>query len=363
MSMSLVRRFVPDDIPRVAELHGRVFSGISHLRIEERQRYLRQVFFESPWYDDSLPSLVSEDGHDGIVGFLGVLPSRMSFDGRPIRVAISTQFMVEPGRRGLRGLQLLSAFLSGPQDLSMTDGATNAVLNVWKTLGGTVSLLYNIHWTRVLRPTRYIVSLVAKRAALAPAAAAARPFCTVLDAIATRMRWSPFHLRAPTPAEELTADELLGCFGELAPRAGLRPAYTLGSLKWLFAMAECKTCWGTLRKVLVRNSHGEIIGWYLYYVRHGGIGQVLQIAGRHDAVGEVLGHLFHHAWREGAIAVSGRLQPLFFDALANRHCLFHGDGPRMLIHSRHQQLINAIQCGDAFLTRLDGEWWMPFQDG
>ena len=34
----------------------------------------------------------------------------------------------------------------------------------------------------------------------------------------------------------------------------------------------------------------------------------------------------------------------------------------MLIHSRHHELVEAILCGDAFMTRLDGEWWMAFQN-
>ena len=28
---------------------------------------------------------------------------------------------------------------------------------------------------------------------------------------------------------------------------------------------------------------------------------------------------------------------------------------------RQVYLIEAVRAGDAFLTRLDGEWWMPFQ--
>jgi hypothetical protein len=33
-----------------------------------------------------------------------------------------------------------------------------------------------------------------------------------------------------------------------------------------------------------------------------------------------------------------------------------------LIHSRNEKLLNAIYHGDAFLSRLEGEWWMRFCD-
>jgi hypothetical protein len=43
--------------------------------------------------------------------------------------------------------------------------------------------------------------------------------------------------------------------------------------------------------------------------------------------------------------------------------LFHGRGSPVLVHSRRRELVDAVRCGDAFLTRLDGEWWMSFHNG
>jgi hypothetical protein len=34
-----------------------------------------------------------------------------------------------------------------------------------------------------------------------------------------------------------------------------------------------------------------------------------------------------------------------------------------LAHSRHPEIVAAIQQGDAMLTRLEGEWWLRFQGG
>ena len=358
--VSLIRPFVLSDIPRVAELHESVLGESSHLSMETRRQYLGQVFLENPWYDDTLPSLVAEEGHGRIVGFLGVVPRRMSWNGRSIKVAIASQYMVEPNYRGLTGLLLLKTFLSGPQDLSMTDGPSHQSVKIWEAVGGTDSPLHSIHWTRPLRPLRYGLSLVSPHAPLAAAAAA--PFCAVLDAVATRLRRSPLRPTTSASGEELTVDAIV----EHAPqflRGALRPEYDRGSLKWLFEMADQKVSSGDLRKVLVRNADAEIIGWYLYYLQQGGNSEVLHIAGRHDHVGEVLDHLFYDAWRDGAVAVSGRLEPRFFNALRTRHCLFHGRGSPVLVHSRRRELVDAVHSGNAFVSRLDGEWWMSFQDG
>jgi len=41
--------------------------------------------------------------------------------------------------------------------------------------------------------------------------------------------------------------------------------------------------------------------------------------------------------------------------LAGLRAAVHGDA---LIHSPRVELIHAIACGDAFVSRLEGEWWL-----
>jgi hypothetical protein len=75
----------------------------------------------------------------------------------------------------------------------------------------------------------------------------------------------------------------------------------------------------------------------------------------------VLAHLFAHAWRGGAVALSGQLDPAAFPALTRGNCLFrHDGGPGLLVHSRRGDLREAIHRGDGFITRLEGEWWIGF---
>src|SRR5579862_6063959 len=100
--MGHVRPFIEEDIPQVADLHRRVFrtgdSSSSHLQ-ESYRSYFEQIFLHNPWCDSTMPSLVYEETNGDIVGFLGVQPRRMSMNGRPVRAAVSSQFIVDPACR------------------------------------------------------------------------------------------------------------------------------------------------------------------------------------------------------------------------------------------------------------------------
>jgi hypothetical protein len=105
------------------------------------------------------------------------------------------------------------------------------------------------------------------------------------------------------------------------------------------------------------------MGWYLYYLREGGVSEVVQLAARQDSFDRVLRQLLADAWRLGAAAVHGRLDPRFANELSHRHCWLRMEPPWTLVHSRNADLLAAIRQGDAFLSRLEGEWWMRFMGG
>lgn len=360
--MAKVRRFVADDIPEVANLHENVFGSDRKSSPQVLRSYLAELFVHNPWYDESLPSLVYEDHVGRIVGFLGVMPRRMSIGGRPIQVAISHTFMVQPERRStLAGVELLKVFFAGRQDLSMAEG-NDFSRKMWEGLGGTTELLYSICWMRLLRPSQYFVSFLAKQG-VSRVTFALRPFCRIVDAMAARMPQSPFRQVPPrVSGENLEEETFLASLSVFAGGRWLRPEYDASSLSWLLGMVARKKKPGTCRKVIVRGAEKEILGWYIYYAIPGGAGEVVQIVARDTSANEVLDHLFYDAWRHGVVAVSGRLEPRFMQALSRKYCLFDWDGRWMLVHSRDSGLLQAIHRGDAFLTRLEGEWWIGFQE-
>src|SRR5262245_30961805 len=199
--MKQIRPFVRDDIPQVADLHQRVFR----IRGKPNQRphspelsqayaeYFEEIFLRNPWYDEALPSLVYQEPTGRITGFLGVMPRRMSLNGQLIKVALSSQFIVAPDSRSA-GAILLKTFLAGPQDLSLTDEANSLSRELWERLNGAAALLYSIHWTRPLRPSRLAVSLassfIQEHKPWSYLASASRPICNLMDAIVMRDRKS-----------------------------------------------------------------------------------------------------------------------------------------------------------------------------
>jgi hypothetical protein len=98
----------------------------------------------------------------------------------------------------------------------------------------------------------------------------------------------------------------------------------------------------------------------LYYLKPGSISQVVQIGSADGHGGQVLDALFHDAASRGAIAVSGQLQPNLASELSDRHCRFRWLSLGVLVHSRNTQILQAIHRGDAFLSRLEGEWCLCF---
>ena len=357
--MLSIRSLRRDDIPQIAGLHARVFPAASRLPAKDREPYFIRIFLDNPWYDEEIPPLVCEE--DGkILGFLGVLPRRMLMNGQAVRVAVSSQFIVEQGKRAaLVGAALLKRFFAGAQDLSMTDGGSAHLRKLWEALGGVTSTLYSLHWVRILRPSQYLLSLACSYRPLYPLVLL-KPLGMLTDTIVAHLPRSPFRLRRQIPERDLGVDELLTWIRQASCDRLLRPQYDEHSLPWVLKNAEEKFPTGRLRRVAVHTEAGAKIGWYLYYVRPGGVSQVVQVEAQPDAVRAVLDHLFYHAWRHGSVAVSGRLEPQYADALWERKCLLGFFGPWFLFQSRRPEILNAIHRADAFLTRLDGEWWMPF---
>jgi hypothetical protein len=363
--MGRVRAFVQGDIAQVADLSWRFLHGRSGSPPPALETYFQQLLFHSPCSDSALPSLVYQDDRGTIVGFLGVVIRRMSINARPLRVAFGTGFIVHPdSRRTPAGLELVRSFFSGGQDLSLSETASQASQAIWAGFGGSTAPLYAMHWSRPLRPSLYGLHAMSRLGRIPLPNAfrlGSRPFCRVVDAIVTRMPSSPFRQRAPMASEEEPdVDTLLACLSDSWSAYSLRPEYDRNSLGWLLDFMGRMNARGHLRKVVLRDKERKIIGWYIYYLTEGGVGEVVQVgAAMNSSINAVLDHLSYDAWIRGAIALHGRLEPHLAQELSqNRSFLYLGN--LLLVHSREPELVRLIQSGGASLTRLDGEWCLKF---
>ena len=362
--MSWVRTFVQEDIPQVATLKWRFLHNGSGPPPPTMESYFRELFFHGPFSEKTLPSLVCENERGRVVGFLGISRRRMSFHGKPTEAAVGSSLVVDPESRStMAGLKLIKCFLSGKQDLAMTDTANQVTQQLWTRLGGSTASLYSIHWSRPLRPAQY-AAYAASRLRRGPLSRAfvlsSKPICKIVDAIATRILSSPF-LQKPSSIteEELTVETLLACMRDFSEPGSLRPEYDRDSVKWLLDFMGQMNAFGSLRKVLLRNKASKIIGWYLYYLNRGGLGEVVQVGASHSSVKAVLDHLSYDAWTHGAVALHGRLDSYLLQESLGKSC-FYFLGNRLLVHSRDPELARHIQAGSAFLSRLDGEWCLRF---
>lgn len=354
--MAEIRPLDERDIPDVVELFGRVHSHAGWASPGACAAYFQEMFFANPWRDAGQPSWVARDG-DRVVGFIGVQPRPMRHGGKPVRAAVLTQLMIEPGekRHGLAAAQLLRAALAGPQDLTLSDGANDASRRMWEALGGATLTLYGLQWRRLLRPASCALGMlpgVAGRAAAivgAPMAAAADVYMT---------RRMGLGRKSALVEQPLTGASLCNALETFSASYPLQPRYEPSTLDWLLAQARSKRRHGELQAQILRQG-GRIAGWFLYYLSSG-TSKVLQIAARAGSEPLVLAHLFQHAWRLGSRAIEGRMEPRFARELSRQHCFFLVPSVYVVAHARQPALLGALGSGEGFFSRLEGEWWMRF---
>jgi len=355
-----IRPLEERDISQVAALHQSVFEIPSTPDIHDRYRsYLRDKFLE-PARQGGFPSLVFEDENARIMGFVAVATRKFVMGGQVVRAAVSSQFVVhKDARSNLVAVALLRHFLRGPQDCSFTDEANAASQSLWEKMGGSAVPMYSMHWIALLRPASLLVGKARER--IGRLAGLAAPVANLMDAAAAKIpyRWRP----RPQPGlqmEPLSTKALADFMREPLDDALLRPSYEVCCLDRLLNDASQKTWHGTLERIMLRARDGKAAGWYLYYANRNGIGEVLQVGFRNEYKNEVIGHLFHHAASHGVAALAGRLEPHFSHALADRCCLLSPRKYAMLVHSKDPHIVNVIQSGKAFISRLEGEWCLRF---
>ena len=353
--MAAIRAFQREDIPAVVALRRSTFRHSERPDPADLAAYIESIFFRSPWRDPSLPSLVYVDDFGRPVGFLGVVTRPISFRGQTLRMTVTTQLMVDPKHRGTPALELVRAVIGGPQDLTYADLSTDVARRVWEMMGGDVIQVPSLSWEQPLRPVRFYGGRLGRGRAAQAARMVLRPLSWVLDAHAPK--W--LHADGLRP-DTLTATAIVERLPHLMRDVALWPRYDPAGLEWLLTQVAARRGLGELVGTALRNANDTIIGWYLYYADRPGVGQVVQVAATPGHYRDIVLAMLHDAWERGLTALSGRLDPQLVPALNESDGLVVKPGPWVLAHSRHPEVANAIRQGDAFLSRLEGEWWMSF---
>lgn len=359
--MGGLRPFAEVDIPPVSDLIWRVLHERKGPAPRSLQDHLRVLFLQNPWMDEGIVSRVFENAQGKILGFFGAVPRRMSLQGETIRLAFGSNLVVDPeGRASITAMQLVRAFMKGTQDVSITDSANEMSRPLLRSLGFNAVPIYSLLWARPLRPFQYgahTLSRFKKGRMLAGAEFIVRPLSKLADVVATTVRVSPFHsIRLASDDDELDTQTLIECLNTIPSKHWILPEYDHDSLNWVLDFVMKRNVFGNLRKAVVRDKDRKIVGWYIYSVTKGGVGQVLQIGAQSSSVGVVLDHLFGDAGTHGLIGLEGRMEPQFMQELTAKSCFFFRNGSWTLVQSNKPDLLALLQSGTAFFSRLDGEW-------
>jgi len=357
--MTRIRALRQGDLPQVVALYRSYLAWPHVADGDELIAAFGRIFLDGPRCDPDIPSRVLEGADGEVLGFIGSLVHRMRFEDRPVRLACSSSLVVAPRARQIgAGALLLRRHLAGPQDLTITDTAGGATERMWKGFGGFTHHMGSITWLHPMRPLRMAVGLglwrMGRPGMIAPAGALCRP----LDALYARWDATGAARGSGDASDEPLAPKLLIDHLRIGPqRFRLWPDHDPASLDELFDEIHRSRANGRLVKRFVRGARGEPLGWYILSLLPNGICYVLHLAAAPGSERLLLEQVLRTAREISAAAVAGRLEPWVLEVLPSRTVMF--SRVKFLVHSRDQALCDAVRAGEALLTGLESDIWMP----
>jgi len=357
--VSGIRALERADLPGVSALYEQVMWSGEHTPTSRVAGYFERVFLDDPWADPEIPPLVYEAPDGEIVGFIGASTRRMRLDGRPVRMAVSSNLVAHPDWRS-RGIGALlnRRLLRGPQELTVADRANESSRALWLGLGGQELVHASIGWYRILRPGATVGALLDRRGRRGVLRTGSRLATRPLDAISARLPRLGAALVPAEPegeTEPLTTQALLEQIARLGHRLRLHPDYDAEYLGWVFGELDALRSRGRLTARLVRGAGGRVLGWFLYLLPDRGVAEVLQVGVAGSDPVPVLDHLFWQAHRDGAAAVQGRLEPVTAGLLGRPGVVLRKTA-RALVHADDPAVLGLLGSTTSLLSHLDGEW-------
>lgn len=357
-----VRPFTIDDVPPVADLFMKVFRKSSLPAPDSLKSSLIDVYLRNPWAGIDHPSFVYGDAEKRIRGFIGAIPLPMTVGKRKFIASVAGNHMVDPDLKDpFAGVLLLRKLLASNSLLTISDSANEISRKLWTKLGAHALTLQSMRWLRILQPSQYMLSTIPKENKISAWKSLLRPLCGAADLLASRLVMSLPNSDRAFRGSELDVQTLLRTFPEVVGRRTLLPDYTKEGLTWLLEMAAGKEQYGALHKTVVKDAAGGVVGWYMYYANPGDVAQVLQFAAKKNLESVVLNHLFEQAKAKRCVAVMGAIETSAVKEFSENQCLFFLRGNYTVAYSHDPEITAALLRGDAFISRLEGEWWTRLQ--
>lgn len=362
--MSEVRPLSSDDIGAVTALYYRILRHSKAPPPPALGAYFRAFYLDGPYRDPDIPALVHVADDGRVNGFVGVHSVPYLLGERRLRAAFCGALMSEDHERDpLAGARLLKAFVSGPQDVSLSETANAISETMWTKLRGKTIPGCSFEWFRVFRPAGFAAALAGEKAPmfkhLAPIA---RAIDGRLSGKTSLGRFTPMLPPAGLALEDADFASFAAAIRTLSASKRPRPDWDSGYLDHVLANAVIKPAFGQAFMALVKTKGGEPIGAFLYHLKPGGMGRVLQVMATPGRLGPVLDLMFAHALDNGAVGLRGRSSPEVIEAATGRSMLM-ATISSTVIHAKDPEIAQAFLSGDGMLTGLAGERWNRFFGG
>lgn len=365
----MIREMTRADLEKLPALHASANSSEAdheQAKLAFEQLFPR-LFFDSPWSSGDTGGLVSEASAGSLDGALGVFRRSFLLEGERVHAAVSSEFFVDPdSRSSMLGIQMLKEFLNGPQDVAIADVAKDNTRQIWLRLGGIVASLYSANWLRILRPAGFVNWALRQKTLTKVPAMVCSPFTGPMDRLMTRLASGRLDVEpSGLTGEPLTPELFAEHFERMTADSLLRPEYDLNAVRWLW----CRLNFvyrhaGASRQVVLRDTRGNLAGWYIYQGSRGAIGRVAQLVATSSTRVAAFRHLLSDAQSQGLVALQGRIQPQDMQAVLENGGVLMPRSTHVLIHSRNERVLDAFRTGRAFLSQFEGEalldiWHQP----
>jgi hypothetical protein len=350
-----LRSLEPSDIPQIVALRRRVFSQSSQETDAGLARYYHTLFFENPWHDERYPSFVQEGSAGEILGFVGSIPRPMLLGTERLTAVTATELMVAPDAHGgLVGLKLLRRLFDGDQQLTYSDRGNEKARALYEGLGGNTALWYSIYWSASLDGSQLSFDTALPGGSRNVAVRAARRASRLLDRL---LMSSIAPDRIGIRDEPLTAETVMSLLQRLAGKKALVPEYEAHSFGWLMQrIAESRKFERVVSAQVTKD--GEPIGFFVYAKWPAGEIDVVQLAAVPGSEGLTFDHLVRHSADNGGTVLKGRLDRRLAPVIAERGLPLTLGRPWTVVRSGRPDIAAQLLNGNAFLSRLDAEWWI-----
>jgi hypothetical protein len=292
---------------------------------------------------------------------VGVNLVPMVFSGRRLKAAFCGALMVEdPKRDPLAGARLLKAFLSGSQDLSVSETANKTSLEMSRALKGVAFPGYSLEWMRAFTPASFACDMVFRHSSLR------RIALTAAQGVDRLAGWSGLGRglaiaesgsgRSPLTLTAVDASGFAEAVDRLTAHYRIRPFWNLNDLARVLSQAFDKPRYGEAVAMIASRDGGTAAGAFLYHLQPGGVGRVFQILSLPGMESVVIDCLFTDAARRGAAGLRGRTQPAILNGLLGKKAMF-ANASSTVVFTRDEDILDCFRSGEAFVNGIAGESW------